>query len=487
MVLADKVPIKGEGMDYLPAFLDIRNKLCVVVGGGEVAARKAALLRNAGGRVMMVAPALGALAGDMVDRGEVSHVAARFVPANLRGATLAIAATDDVAVNKEVFTAATTLHLPVNVVDNPKLCSFIVPSIIDRSPVIVAIGSSGTAPVLARLLRTRLEGLIPQAYGRLAALAGAFREQAKKRFADVGSRRRFWEQVFEGPIAEMVLSGREAEARHALLDVLNRGEGACHATGEVYLVGAGPGDPDLLTFRALRLMQKADVVVHDHLVGDGILDLVRRDAQRIYAGKQSNNHALPQEEINALLIELARAGKSVVRLKGGDPFVFGRGGEEIEALAEAGVGFEVVPGITAACGVSCYAGIPLTHRDYAQSVVFVTGHLREGGVNLDWGVLARPRQTVVIYMGVGALPRICEQLLAHGVPDSRPAAVVERGTTPAQRVVTGTVGTLAQRAAEAGIKPPALAIIGEVVSLRQRLNWFGEAIGVGEGRVAGVS
>ena len=234
-------------------------------------------------------------------------------------------------------------------------------------------------------------------------------------------------------------------------------------------------------------MQKADVVVFDHLVGDGILDLVRRDAQLIYAGKESNNHALPQEEINALLIRLALEGKSVVRLKGGDPFVFGRGGEEIEALAEAGIGFEVVPGITAACGVSCYAGIPLTHRDYAQSVVFVTGHLREGGVNLDWGVLARPRQTVVIYMGVGALPQICEQLLAHGVPDARPAAVVERGTTPGQRVVTGTVGTLAQRAAEAGIEPPALAIIGEVVGLRQRLDWFGGAEHAGKGTAASVA
>ncbi len=462
-------------MDYFPAFLDIRNKLCVVVGGGDVAARKADLLLKAGGRVMMVAPELGTSAGRMVDRGEVLHVAARFAAENLRGAVLVIAATDDATVNEEVFRAASSLHLPVNVVDNPHLCSFVVPSIVDRSPVIVAIGSSGKAPVLARLLRTRLEGWIPQAYGQLAALAGAFREHAKQRFADVESRRRFWEKVFEGPIAEMVFSGREAAARHALLDVLNRGEGKARGVGEVYLVGAGPGNPDLLTFRALRLMQKADVVVYDHLVGEGILDLVRRDAQRIYAGKQAGNHALPQEEINALLKRLALGGKCVVRLKGGDPFVFGRGGEEMEALADAGIAFEVVPGITAACGVSSYAGIPLTHRDYAQSVTFVTGHLKDGNVNLDWEGLARPHQTVVIYMGVGALPQICEQLVAHGVPEARPAAVVERGTTPGQRVVTATVATLAQRAAEAGIEPPALAIIGEVVGLRQRLNWFGGA------------
>ncbi len=462
-------------MDYFPVFLDIRNKLCVVVGGGEVAVRKADLLLKSGGRVMMVAPELGASAGRMVDRGEVLHVAARFTAENLRGAMLVIAATDDVAVNQEVFRAASALHLPVNVVDNAQLCSFVVPSIVDRSPVIVAIGSSGKAPVLARLLRTRLEGWIPQAYGKLAALAGAFREHAKQRFADVESRRRFWETVFEGPIAEMVFSGRDAAARHALLDVLNRGESKARRVGAVYLVGAGPGNPDLLTFRALRLMQKADVVVYDHLVGEGILDLVRRDAQRIYAGKQAGKHALPQEEINVLLERLAREGKCVVRLKGGDPFVFGRGGEELEALADAGIPFEVVPGITAACGVSSYAGIPLTHRDHAQSVTFVTGHLKDGSVDLDWEALARPHQTVVIYMGVGALAQICERLVAHGMAPTLPAAMVERGTTSGQRVVTATVATLAQRAAEAGIEPPALAIIGEVVSLRERLNWLGEA------------
>lgn len=474
-------------MDYFPVFLDIRNKPCLVVGGGEVATRKAGMLLKAGARVTLVAPALGDSALLLVERGEVLHVPARFAPEHLRGMVLAIAATDDAAVNEEVSKAATMLHLPVNVVDSPKLCSFVMPSIVDRSPVLVAIGSSGKAPVLARLLRTRLEGWIPQAYGQLAALAGAFREHAKKRFPDVEARRRFWEKVFEGPIAELVFSGKDAAARHALLDLLNRGDGRERRLGEVYLVGAGPGNPDLLTFRALRLMQKADVVVYDHLVGEGILDLVRRDAQRIYAGKQASNHALPQDEINALLTRLAREGKRVVRLKGGDPFVFGRGGEEMEALAAAGIAFEVVPGITAACGVSCYAGIPLTHRDHAQSVVFVTGHLREGGVNLDWEVLARPHQTVVIYMGVGALPQICEQLVAHGVPEARPAAVVERGTMPGQRVVTATVGTLAQRAAEAGIEPPALAIIGEVVGLRQSLDWFGGAEHARDGTAASVA
>jgi uroporphyrin-III C-methyltransferase / precorrin-2 dehydrogenase / sirohydrochlorin ferrochelatase len=461
-------------MDYFPVFLDLRNKPCLVVGGGEVASRKAGLLLKAGARVSLVSPALCDTAEQMVERGEVLQVPARFGPGHLRGMALVIAATDDAAVNQEVAAAANALHLPVNVVDSPTLCSFIVPSIVDRSPVLVAIGSGGKAPVLARSLRTRLEGLIPQAYGKLAALAGAFREQAKSRFADVESRRRFWERVFEGPIAEMVFSGREAAARHALLDVLNRGEARELNPGVVYLVGAGPGNPDLLTFRALRLMQKADVVVYDHLVGDAILELVRRDAQRIYAGKQAGNHALPQEEINALLKRLAGEGKCVLRLKGGDPFVFGRGGEELEALADEGIAFEVVPGITAACGVSSYAGIPLTHRDHAQSVTFVTGHLKDGSVNLDWEALVRPRQTVVIYMGVGALPQICGQLIAHGMAPALPAAVVERGTTDDQRVVTATVSSLAQEAARAGIAAPALAIFGGVVGLRARLNWMRE-------------
>jgi uroporphyrin-III C-methyltransferase/precorrin-2 dehydrogenase/sirohydrochlorin ferrochelatase len=477
----------GHGMDYFPVFLDVRNRPCLVVGGGEVATRKAQLLLKSGARVTLVAPALCETAGQLVERGEVLHIPARFSPGHLRGMVLVIAATDDAAVNEEVSAAANALHLPVNVVDSPQLCSFVVPSIVDRSPVIVAIGSSGKAPVLARLLRTRLEGWIPQAYGKLAALAGAFREQAKSRFADVESRRRFWENVFEGPIAEMVFCGREAAARHALLDVLNRGEGKARGVGEVYLVGAGPGNPDLLTFRALRLMQKADVVVYDHLVGEGILDLVRRDAQRIYAGKQAGNHALPQEEINVLLERLAREGKCVVRLKGGDPFVFGRGGEELEALAQAGIPFEVVPGITAACGVSSYAGIPLTHRDHAQSVTFVTGHLKDGSVDLDWEALARPCQTVVIYMGVGALAQICEQLIAHGMAPALPAAMVERGTTDGQRVVTATVGTLAQEAARAGIEPPALAIIGEVVKLRERLNWLADGQAAGEGPNRGAA
>lgn len=460
-------------MDYFPAFLDIRDKACLVVGAGEVAVRKACLLKSCGARVTMVAPDLCAESALLVDRGELLHLRARFQAEHLRGMTLAIAATDDAAVNEEVSRTAMALHLPVNVVDNPQLCSFVVPSIVDRSPVVVAIGSGGKAPVLARMLRTRLEGMIPQTFGRLAALAGAFREHTKKRFPDAGTRRRFWERVFEGPIAELVFSGQEPAARHAMLDVINRGPHDGPGTGQVYLVGAGPGNPDLLTFRALRLMQKADVVVYDHLVGDRILDLVRRDAQRVYAGKQSNSHALPQGEINALLVQFAQQGKCVVRLKGGDPFVFGRGGEEIEELAAHGIAVEVVPGVTAACGVSCYAGIPLTHRDYAQSVVFATGHLKDGSVNLDWDALARPRQTVVIYMGVGALSRICAQLVAHGMAPGMPAAVIERGTTPQQRVVSATLGDLAARAAEAQVKSPALIIVGEVVKLRDRLGWFG--------------
>lgn len=459
-------------MDYFPVFLDIRNRPCLVVGGGEVASRKAALLLQAGARVTVVAPELSVSCAHMVQGGEVVHIPARFAPEHLRGVALVIAATDDSAVNEAVYAAAAERNLPVNVVDSPQLCSFVVPSIVDRSPVIVAIGSSGKAPVLARLLRTRLEGLIPQSLGRLAALAGAFREHVKKRFPQTEHRRRFWEDVLDGPIAEMVYAGREAAARHALLDVLNRGGAAAPQCGEVYLVGAGPGNPDLLTFRALRLMQKADVVVYDHLLGDGILDLVRRDAQRIYAGKESNKHAMPQADINELLVRLAKAGRRVVRLKGGDPFIFGRGGEEMEALADHGIPFEVVPGVTAACGVSCYAGIPLTHRNYAQSVVFVTGHLKDGSVDLDFPALARPGQTVVIYMGVGGLAQICEQLIVHGQRADMPAAVVERGATDRQRVVIATLATLPARVAQAGVRPPALVIVGEVVALQGRLAWY---------------
>jgi len=457
-------------MDYLPIFLDIRERPCLVVGGGAVAARKTAQLLRAGARVTVQAPALSAGFGADLDASRMVHRAAGFSSADVTDHALVIAATDDPDVNRAVAAAAKARRIPVNVVDQPKLCSFIMPSIIDRAPVIVAVSSGGASPVLARLLRARLETLIPAGYGRLAALAAEFRDRIRARLAPA-ERRRFWERALQGPIAELVFSGREAEAREALSAALADTRLAMGG-GEVALVGAGSGDPDLLTFRALRLMQRADVVVYDRLVAPPILDLVRRDAERIYAGKARAQHALPQEDINHLLVRLAKEGKRVVRLKGGDPFIFGRGGEEIDTLAAQGIPFQVVPGITAAAGCASYAGIPLTHRDFAQSVVFITGHLQDGSMNLNWPALAQPRQTIVFYMGLVGIDILCRELVAHGLPATTPAALVQQGTTPQQRVLSGSLATLPGIVHRNDVKAPTLIIIGEVVRLRERLKWF---------------
>jgi uroporphyrin-III C-methyltransferase/precorrin-2 dehydrogenase/sirohydrochlorin ferrochelatase len=459
-------------MELLPISLVVKGRRCVVVGGGEVAARKVEMLRKAQALITVIAPDLGENLLTLAQRNEIEHHAERFAPPDLDDATLVIAATDDQRINQAVHAAAIARRIPVNVVDQPKLCTFAMPAIIDRSPILIAVSTGGTSPVLARLLRARLESLIPAGLGRLAALGERFRGLVKQRILEPTLRRLFWERVFGGPISELALAGQVEQAEAAFHDALAQAERERAPAGEVYLVGAGPGDPDLLTFRALRLMQQADVVVYDHLVGDGILDLVRRDAHRIYVGKESNNHTLPQQEINELLVRLAQQGKRVLRLKGGDPFIFGRGGEEIETLSEHGVRFQVVPGVTAASGTSCYAGIPLTHRDYAQSCVFVTGHLKDGSVDLDWPALARPRQTVVVYMGVAALPEICRQLMRHGLPADMPAAVVQQATTRKQRVISGSLDTLPVLAKAAGIKAPALIIVGEVVKLRRKLEWF---------------
>ncbi len=458
-------------MDFFPIFMKLCGRRCVVIGGGEVALRKVSMLLKAEAAVTVVAPDLHAALVEWRDAGKITCLQEVFTPTQLDGAVLVIAATDDAATNRQVSEAAQSRNIPVNVVDAPALCTFVVPSVVDRSPLVIAISSGGKAPVLARMLRARLETMIPAAYGRLAGLAAEFREQVKSRFSSMQERRVFWENVFQGPIAERVLSGQEGAARKALHDAL---EGAADIThrGEVYLVGGGPGDPDLLTFRALRLMQQCDVVVYDKLVSEGVMELVRRDAERIYVGKARDQHTMPQEDINQLLARLAKEGRRVLRLKGGDPFIFGRGGEEIETLMEHGIPFQVVPGITAACGVSSYAGIPLTHRDYAQSVVFATGHLRDGTVDLDWPMLVRPRQTVVIYMGLVGLPEICRQLVAHGMAAETPAAVVQQGTTASQRVVAGTLATLAKQVADAGLRAPSLTIVGGVVSLRDKLSWF---------------
>ena len=463
-------------MESLPIFMRIKGARCVVIGGGEVATRKVTMLLKADAAIEVIAPELCDALKEQVLAGEIKHVHATFDASQLAGATLVVAATDDEAVNTAVSIAAKAQNIPVNVVDAPALCTFTMPSIVDRSPVVIAISSNGAAPVLARLIRAKLETMIPASYGRLAYLARDFRDAVKAKFADTQSRRIFWEKTFQGPIAELMFSGQERAAKLALADAIEADDS--HAKhGEVYLVGGGPGDPDLLTFRALRLMQQCDVCVYDKLVSKEVMELVRRDAELINVGKARDQHTLPQEEINLLLVKLAKEGKRVLRLKGGDPFIFGRGGEEIETLMENCVPFQVVPGITAANGVSSYAGIPLTHRDYAQSCVFTTGHLKakEGQphtVELDWPALARPNQTVVIYMGLVGLEQICTQLVKHGLDASTPAAVVQQGTTSKQKVVVGDLSNLAAKVATAELKPPCLIIVGHVVKLREKLAWF---------------
>jgi uroporphyrin-III C-methyltransferase / precorrin-2 dehydrogenase / sirohydrochlorin ferrochelatase len=458
-------------MQALPIFFNIAQRRCLVIGGGDVATRKVTMLLKAQGNVVVISPELTSELQQMLEKNEIEYVRDSFSPEQLTGACLVIAATDDELVNEAVSVAAKRMNIPVNVVDAPALCTFTMGSIIDRSPVVIAVSSEGNAPVLARHIRSKIETMLPAAYGRIATIAGEFRDQVKARFSTTQSRRRFWENVLNGPLVERVLSGQEQAARELLGELLTQSDDA-PARGEVYLVGGGPGDPDLLTFRALRLMQQCDVCVYDKLVSKEVMELVRRDAELVYVGKSRDQHTLPQEEINALLARLALEGKRVLRLKGGDPFIFGRGGEEIETLMQHGVPFQVVPGITAANGVSSYAGIPLTHRDYAQACLFITGHLKDGTVDLDWQAMARPRQTVVIYMGLVGLEQICTKLIAQGVSSDMPAAVIQQGTTQKQRVVESTLVNLANDVAEAGLKPPSLTIIGEVVKLRARLNWF---------------
>ncbi len=461
-------------MNLLPIFLNVRARRCLVVGGGEVAARKIATLLKAQATVLVVAPELCPELQATHAAGKFLWEQTEFLPAHLEGTCLVVAATHSRAVNETVSKSAQARTIFVNVVDDPALCTFIMPSILDRSPLIIAISSGGVAPVLARMIRSRLETLIPAAYGRLGHLAAKYRDQVKTRLPQGPARRIFWESIFEGQIAEQVLAGREENVEHDLELALNQAA-LTPPRGEVYLVGAGPGDPDLLTFRALRLMQKADVVLYDNLVSEPVMQLVRKDAERIYVGKKRNHHTLPQQEINLLLVRLAQQGKRVLRIKGGDPFIFGRGGEEIETLADHGIAFQVVPGISAANGVASYAGIPLTHRDYAQAVTFVTGHLKDGTSNLDWPALARPNQTIVIYMGLESLPEICKKLMENGLPPTHPLAVVQQGTTPQQRVMIGTLADIHAAVTKAQFKPPSLVIVGEVVTLHHKLNWYQRA------------
>tara|TARA_B100000686_G_scaffold281110_1_gene302619 strand:+ start:5281 stop:6705 length:1425 start_codon:yes stop_codon:yes gene_type:complete len=458
-------------MDFLPIFINIKDRNCLVVGGGKIAARKIDLLLNTRACVTVVAPELNEELLKKANQGIFTYFAEPFTPAHIKNVSLVIAATNNLEVNKKISETAQKLGIPVNVVDNLDLCSFIVPSILNRSPVLIAVSSSGKSPVLARLLRAHLETIIPEAYGRLAIYASNFRDRVKQHFSHPENRRLFWEKTLKGPFTDMVLAGKDEDAKSYLEQSLcNEKDEA--PTGEVYLVGAGPGNPDLLTFRAMRLMQQADVVVYDRLVSPEIINMVRQDAQRIYAGKEHRNHSMSQESINELLVRLAKENKRVLRLKGGDPFIFGRGGEEIESLASFGIPFQVVPGITAASGVAAYAGIPLTHRDYAQSCIFVPGHLRNDNIDLDWPALVKPDQTIVIYMGLRGLSVLCKNLISNGLPKKTPAAIIQQGTTRNQRVLIGSLDTLPGLAHSSNLTPPTLIIIGEVVNLHQSLTWF---------------
>ena len=458
-------------MDLLPIFLNIKDKKCVVVGGGEVAFRKATLLLRAGADLHIVALSLSDELRKLCVAHDSTMTAREFDESDLSDAILVVAATDDLITNERVSVIASKLNIPVNVVDQPHLCSFIMPSIVDRSPIVVAISSGGTSPILTRKLKELNESMIPGRIDKLAELLGSFRGRVKSEIGDFSERVRFWESVLDSEIPELVYSGQDDEARFALDQWLTNPQ-SDRLAGEVYLVGAGPGDPDLLTLRALRLMHKADVVLYDRLVSPEILLKLRPDAQKIYVGKRSADHAVPQETINEMLARLAKEGNRVLRLKGGDPFIFGRGGEELESLAAAGIPFQIVPGITAASGCASYAGIPLTHRDYSQSVRFLTGHTKDGRVPLEWDILVKEQQTLVFYMGLAGLPHICDQLLKHGMSSTTPVAVIQQGTTQTQKVVVGNLDRIADMALEKEIEAPTIIIIGEVVKLQKSLSWF---------------
>jgi len=459
-------------MDYFPLFLDARALRCLIVGAGEVAARKLELIMKTPAHITVVAPWVCDTVLRLADSEKVTLIQREFIDSDLNDKDMVFIATEKSEINQSIHDLARANKVLVNVVDNTPLCQFITPSIVDRSPIIIAMSSGGVAPVLLRYLRQKLETVLPANLSKLGAFSEKFREKVKQALNGVTARRYFWEDVLDGDIAEMVEKGQDSKADAAFETALSAAAENNQVQGQVYLVGAGPGDPDLLTFRALRLMQKADVVVYDRLVSPQILELVRRDAEKIYVGKAKSNHSLPQDDINQLMVNEAKKGNRVVRLKGGDPFIFGRGGEEIQTLIQHGIDFQVVPGITAASGASSYAGIPLTHRDHAQSVVFATGHLKDGTIDLNWPSLAQANQTIVFYMGLTGLPIICKKLIEHGLGGETPIALIQSATTHEQVVVTDTLEGIVANPATAKLQPPTLIIVGSVVALRKQLSWF---------------
>lgn len=452
-------------MDYFPGFLDLRGRRCLVVGGGDIALRKARLLRDAGAPLRIVAPATSVAMRAFVESQALSLIEREFLPADLDDCWLVVTATGKPDVDAGVAAAAAERRLFCNSVDDLDNCSYITPAIVDRSPLLVAISSGGAAPVLARAVREKIELLLPAEFGRLAELAQRWRTRVKDGIGRIADRRRFWERLFAGEVPRLAMGGQFDRAERAVAELLVTFDSAADHAGKAWLVGAGPGDPDLLTIRALHILQTADVILHDRLVSAEVLALARRDADRISVGKMPGCRRNSQEAINAQLVALVRAGKHVCRLKGGDPFVFARGGEELQALREAGLAVEVVPGITAAAGCAAAAGIPLTHREASQSVVFVAAHGKDSVDSLDWESLARDRQTLVFYMAVARFGDLMDQLIAHGRAPETPVAIIERGTLPDQRVVRGRLGQLRLLREARRIKPPAILIVGTVAAM----------------------
>jgi len=487
-------------MNTFPLFFKLEDRKVLIVGGGEVALRKADLLSRAGACITILAPDISHELQALLTDSKHEFIYENYNKTYMSGARVIIAATDDETLNHQIHADATELNIPVNVVDTPHLCDFIFPAIIDRNPIVIGISSNGKAPVLARLLRARLETLIPQGYGKLAKLAGEFRSEVKAKIPTLTGRRQFWERAFEGQVSQLMFAGNETEATAQLkadLDstaaaiskksddanavretdtiaatLSDESEKNLPAVGEVYIVGAGPGDPELLTFKALRLMQQADVVFYDALVSPQVLDLCRRDADKVFVGKKRSNHTVAQLGINELLVNHAKQGRRVVRLKGGDPFIFGRGGEEIESLRAHNVPYQVVPGITAANAAASYAGIPLTHRDHSQSVRFVTGFLKAGAPNSNFKSFLNTDETVVFYMGLHSLARLTEGLVDAGRSSETPIAIVSNASMPNQQVLTGTLATIVAKQEQAQLPTPALLIMGDVVSLHHDLAWY---------------
>ena len=459
-------------MSYLPLFIDVTGEKCLVVGGGKVASRKLIPILSTNMIVTLISPDII----DEIHQASNEHknlkiIKRKFNNDDIEDQFLIVAATNDTKINKEIAKISKEKNILINMAEDSISGNTLIPSVVDRDPIKIAVSSGAASPILTRLVKTKLETVIPYSFSKLAEFMMEYRSAVKKTFSKISERRNFWEIFLDGPISEMVLSGHVDKAKKALEKSLEE-KVMLEKTGEVYLVGAGPGDPELLSFKALRLMQKADIVIYDRLVSRPIMNLIRQDAEKIYVGKQRADHTMPQENINQLLARLALEGKKVLRLKGGDPFIFGRGGEEIESLIKDDIPFQIVPGITAASGCASYAGIPLTHRDYSQACIFVTGHLRDGTVNLNWKMLAHEKQTLIFYMGMHGSKIICEELVKHGLKKQTPAALIVKGTTEDQEVIIGDLESMPEIILKNKIIPPTLLIIGDVVKLHNKLKWF---------------